>query len=319
MANTLSHIVFACIAAALRTAGGCLVAAALAGATGARAADAIRCAMADGFDHAVGKPNSAGYYKSRGFSPNGHLGEDWNGNGGGNTDLGDPVYAIGNGVVVHAMDIHVGWGNVVIVRHAFRDPGGKIQFADSLYGHLNEIKVKMNQIVKRGELIGTIGTNHGMYPAHLHLEVHKNLTMGAHQTGYAHDYSNYYSPTQFIEAHRTLSGSFSKVEIPINTFPPYGQPAKPGTQVAGAADASSGSGMKISSHSLSIPVYRGSSAPVASSYGPGTGTTRRSPATPATPSQTPAAAAPSESDDFWSRVKSKLKNGKLADPADLPK
>src|SRR3569623_7820 len=98
--------------------------------------DFIRCAVADGFDHADGKPNAAGYYKFRGFSPKGHLGEDWNGNSGGNTDLGDPVYSIGNGVVVHAKDIHVGWGNVVIVRHAFRDETGKIQMVDSLYGHL---------------------------------------------------------------------------------------------------------------------------------------------------------------------------------------
>ncbi len=280
----------------------------------------VRCPMADGFDHAVGKPNAAGYYKFRGFSPKGHLGEDWNGNRGGDSDLGDPVYSIGTGVVVHAKDIRVGWGNVVIVRHAFRDETGKIQMVDSLYGHLNEIKVKMNQIVKRGEIIGTIGTNHGMYAAHLHLEVHKNLGMGPNRTGFAHDYSNYYSPTQFIEAHRTLSGGFAKVEIPINTFSPYPESGKPGNVAASSQDAGTKSGVRVSAHSLSIPVYRGSSAPVASSYGPGSSIGRRPTPTPSAPSQSPPAINPSaEADDFWSRVKSKVKNGKITDPASSPR
>ena len=41
--------------------------------------------LADGFDLPVGKPDGEGYYKARGYRPNGHLGEDWNGKGGGDT------------------------------------------------------------------------------------------------------------------------------------------------------------------------------------------------------------------------------------------
>lgn len=313
MANTSPSIVFARRAASLFGAVFFFVFLMVLAPAG-HAADSIRCPLCDGFDHAVGKPDAAGYYKFRGFAPNGHLGEDWNGNNGGDTDLGDPVYSIGAGVVVHAMDIRVGWGNVVIVRHAFRDETGKIQMVDSLYGHLNEIKVRVNQIVRRGELVGTIGTNHGMYPAHLHLEIHKNLGMGPNRTGFAHDYSNYYSPTQFIEAHRTLSGSFAKVEIPINTFAPYGQSLQPGSPWA-VPPAGPGGG-KISGRSLSIPVYRGSSPPVASSYGPGTGGGKRS--SSAAPVQPPQIIVPTEPDDFWGRVKSKLKNGKM-DPGNEPK
>jgi hypothetical protein len=168
--------------------------------------------------------------------------------------------------------------------------------------------------VKRGELVGTIGTNHGMYEAHLHLEVHKNLAMGPNRTGFAHDYSNYYSPTQFIESHRTLSGSFAKVEIPVNTFSPYPESGKGGSVASSAQESAPKAGIRISAHSLSIPVYRGSTAPVASSYGPGSSVGRRSTPVPAAPSQPPSAINPSaEGDDFWSRVKSKVKNGKITD------
>ncbi|RYD62218.1 MAG: hypothetical protein EOP84_34825, partial [Verrucomicrobiaceae bacterium] len=49
--------------------------------------------LADGFDLPVGRDGTKKYYKARGFRSNGHLGEDWNGEGGGDTDLGDPVYS----------------------------------------------------------------------------------------------------------------------------------------------------------------------------------------------------------------------------------
>src|SRR5436853_7410279 len=89
--------------------------------------------LADGFDFPVGKPDAQGYYKARGFRSHGHLGEDWDGIGGGDTDLGDPVYCIGEGIVVFARDCHMGWGNVIIIRHSYRE-GGMIKNVDSIYG-----------------------------------------------------------------------------------------------------------------------------------------------------------------------------------------
>ena len=45
---------------------------------------------------------------------------------------------LGTGVVVFARDVHLGWGNVVIVRHAYKEDG-VVKHIDSLYGHLNSI------------------------------------------------------------------------------------------------------------------------------------------------------------------------------------
>ncbi len=126
--------------------------------------------LADGFDFPVGKPDAKGYYKARGFRVNGHLGEDWDGVGGGDTDLGDPIYCIGDGVVVFARDCHMGWGNVIIVRHAYRE-NGMTRNDDSLYGHHQKILVRHGQKIRRGEQIATLGNAHGIYDEHIPLEV----------------------------------------------------------------------------------------------------------------------------------------------------
>src|SRR5437879_11065028 len=104
--------------------------------------------LADGFDLAVRKPDGRGYYKARGMRAHGHLGEDWDGVRGGDTDLGDPVYAIGDGVVVFARDCHQGWGNVIIVRHVYLDGLG-VRSVYSLYGHLQNIIVNFWHVVRR--------------------------------------------------------------------------------------------------------------------------------------------------------------------------
>jgi len=173
--------------------------------------------LATGFDFPVGIPDAQGYYKARGFRPHGHLGEDWDGVRGGDTDLGDPVYGIGDGVVVLARDCHMGWGNVIIVRHAYREDG-TIKSIDSLYGHLDTILVHPGQTVSRGQKIGTVGTAHGLYDAHLHWEIRKNIEIGMSRAAFARDFSNYYDPSQFILTHRSLQSSRGKYRIAMNTF-----------------------------------------------------------------------------------------------------
>lgn len=173
--------------------------------------------VADGFDFPVGKPNGDGYYKARGYSPHGHLGEDWNGRGGGDTDLGAPVYATANGIVLFAKNYYHGWGNVVIVRHAYQE-GGQTKFVDSLYGHLDAIQVRYGQHLKRGQQLGTIGTGGGLYPAHLHFEMRKDLRVGMARLSFPQDDSVYWSGTQFINDHRRLSATSSTAMAPIDTF-----------------------------------------------------------------------------------------------------
>ena len=173
--------------------------------------------LADGFDFPVGKPDAQGYYKARGFRSHGHLGEDWDGVRGGDTDLGDPIYSIGDGLVVFARDCHMGWGNVVIVRHSYRE-SGTVKTVDALYGHLNSMLVHRGQAVARGQKIATMGTAHGLYDAHLHLEVRKNLEIGMSRAAFARDSSNYYDPTQFILAHRRLPAGGGTYRVAMNTF-----------------------------------------------------------------------------------------------------
>ncbi len=151
--------------------------------------------LADGFDLPVGPPDASGYYDAQPFGQNGHLGADWNGNGGGNTDLGAPVHAVGAGRVLVARDEGGGWGNVVRVVH--RVDAGCVE---SLYAHLDEIRVAPGALVGRGDVIGTIGDARGQYRAHLHFEV-RDAVLAPLGGGYGRT-AWHVDPTAWIQARR---------------------------------------------------------------------------------------------------------------------
>lgn len=158
--------------------------------------------MADGFDYPVGKPDGNGYYDAQPFTKNRHLGSDWNGSGGGNTDLGDAVYAVANGYVTYAKDAGRGWGNIVRVIHCL--PGKPNRYVESFYAHLDKIKVKEGAWLQRGDMLGTIGTANGAYIAHLHFELRHKIDMRI-GPGYSTDTSGYLNPTVFLKSHRGLN------------------------------------------------------------------------------------------------------------------
>lgn len=155
--------------------------------------------LANQFDYPVGKPDSKGYFNAQKFGKNNHLGDDWNGLGGGNTDLGDPVFAIASGYVTFAQDHNPSWGNVIRITHYL--PNG--DQVESLYAHCNEILVKANQWISVGEQIATIGNANGRYKAHLHLELRDQIGMSIGR-GYDSMTEGYLDPTEFIESHRTI-------------------------------------------------------------------------------------------------------------------
>lgn len=181
--------------------------------------------LCNGFDFPVGSADGKGEYtdKKTGTKYTGwykavkfgeeymygvHPAEDWNGVGGGNTDLGQKVYAIGKGIVVEANDFGGNWGNVIVIEHDYYE-NGKIKKIQSLYAHLDTMYVKQGQIVSRRHNIGTIGNNYDMFPAHLHLEIRKE-TMFEYDVTYWPDSDikwierNYEFPTQFIKKHRSI-------------------------------------------------------------------------------------------------------------------
>jgi murein DD-endopeptidase MepM/ murein hydrolase activator NlpD len=77
-----------------------------------------------------------------------------------------PVYASGDGVVDRADSKSTGYGNHIRIDHGY----GYV----SLYAHLNKYNVKVNQRVKRGDLIGYVGSTGRSQAPHLHYEIFKD-------------------------------------------------------------------------------------------------------------------------------------------------
>lgn len=78
---------------------------------------------------------------------------------------GTPIYATADGKVTTAGNTGNGYGNYVVIDHGY---GYK-----TLYGHMVRVKARNGQEVKRGEVIGWVGSTGKSTGPHLHYEVHK--------------------------------------------------------------------------------------------------------------------------------------------------
>lgn len=81
---------------------------------------------------------------------------------------GTPVYATADGRVTTAGNTGNGYGNHVIINHGYG--------YETLYGHMVRVKARNGQQVKRGEVVGWVGSTGKSTGPHLHYEVHKNNT-----------------------------------------------------------------------------------------------------------------------------------------------
>jgi murein DD-endopeptidase MepM/ murein hydrolase activator NlpD len=182
---------------------------------------------ADGFDFPFGDPDGKGAYTDKAtgktykgwyiatrfgekYSMGIHTGEDWNGSGGGNTDLGQDVFAIANGRVVFAENCGRLWGNVIILEHVWYENHERRKIR-SLYAHLQSIKIKTGAAVKRRELIATVGQDpEKTFNAHLHLELRWDETLSPtywpSSNGKDEKWlrEHYTEPAAFIAARRNL-------------------------------------------------------------------------------------------------------------------
>jgi murein DD-endopeptidase MepM/ murein hydrolase activator NlpD len=89
-----------------------------------------------------------------------HMGLDFT------SPIGTPIHATGDGTVEFAGYNTSGYGVHVILDHGFG--------YQTLYGHMSATKMRKGQKVKRGDVIGEVGSSGLSVGPHLHYEVHKD-------------------------------------------------------------------------------------------------------------------------------------------------
>lgn len=115
-------------------------------------------------------PGGDGSYYGDGYhttANNDYYATDWNLSSG--NDLGQPVYPVASGTVVHVHSGSAGYGNYVEIEHT----GGQIK---TLYAHLQTILVSEGSQVKIQTQIGTVGSTGSSTGPHLHLSFLRKIS-----------------------------------------------------------------------------------------------------------------------------------------------
>ncbi|MBK7967554.1 MAG: M23 family metallopeptidase [Bacteroidetes bacterium] len=79
--------------------------------------------------------------------------------------VGTDIYAAGNGNVKEVVYGDRGYGNYVLISHGFG--------YETLYAHMSKVNARPGQKVKRGDVIGNVGSTGASTARHLHYEVIK--------------------------------------------------------------------------------------------------------------------------------------------------
>lgn len=108
---------------------------------------------------------------------------------------GTPIYATADGVVTTAGNKGTGYGNHVVINHGYG--------YETLYGHMVRVKASSGQHVKRGDLIGYVGSTGKSTGPHCHYEVHKN----GQKLDPVYFFYNDLSPQQFDQILKRASAS----------------------------------------------------------------------------------------------------------------
>ena len=113
--------------------------------------------------------------------------------------VGTPIYATADGVVSDAGFNAGGYGNRVVISHGYG--------YETLYGHMYRIKARVGQKIKRGEVIGYVGSTGKSTGPHCHYEVHK----GGQPVDPVYFFYNDLSPEQYdrlLKLAQTANQSF---------------------------------------------------------------------------------------------------------------
>jgi murein DD-endopeptidase MepM/ murein hydrolase activator NlpD len=192
--------------------------------------------ISDGFNYPVGSRNPGavtaesdgdGWYNAQDWGEFNtdlgglHSGEDWNNEGGGASDVGNPVYAVSHGEVVGSRPVTsrggASVGSVLVLRHILLE--GQVVY--SLYWHINVIAGLQGEI-RRDQQIGTIADIRPALFPHLHFEIRTtavnldDLYLNDRGNGYYDSFEALQAdgftldPSDFIDAHRPISNSDSR-------------------------------------------------------------------------------------------------------------
>jgi murein DD-endopeptidase MepM/ murein hydrolase activator NlpD len=112
------------------------------------------------------------------------------------SNTGTEVFATGDGVIEATERNGWGYGNCIVINHGY---GYKTRYA-----HLSAFKIKVGDKVKRGDLIGLVGSTGKSTGPHLHYEVEKN----GEKVNPIHYYHTDLSPEQYERLLKMSQNSF---------------------------------------------------------------------------------------------------------------